>query len=186
MLGTVEDPLDISDPLSLVPRSVREYPGATNDSISIDDEFRDRCEEVVRGVAVRSKRKAPNDLSVDGHRQASVDTRKSGEIRVMLTGGGSLIPLYERSVVLAGRKLGPGGGLGLRMKSFGSPLTMEMPDSLVAPDLPRAAYHRLAVAYGLSYSVDNIGRYIPPSAIGDLTTWHRVEYEREFVGNELV
>ena len=45
---------------------------------------------------------------------------------------------------------------------------MRMPESLEAPELNPADYHRLAVAYGLSFPADEIGQVIPQSQIKDI------------------
>lgn len=42
------------------------------------------------------------------------------------------------------------------------------PDNLEAEELRSHEYHRLAVAYGLSFQFDDIGIIVPPSEIDDV------------------
>jgi hypothetical protein len=50
-----------------------------------------------------------------------------------------------------------------------APTTLTVPDNLLAPDLPRHAYDRLSVAYGLSYIPDDIGRILRMEETKDFT-----------------
>lgn len=94
-----------------------------------------------------------------------------------MCGGGSRIPLYVDAVREAGRTLAPGGWTGLRLKPFGIVPALEYPARLDAPALRRADFHRIAVAYGLSYTVDNIGRFTLPSEIEPEPRWWLVDFE---------
>ena len=48
------------------------------------------------------------------------------------------------------------------------PSQLPKPPNLETADIPPRDYHRMSVAYGLSFSRIDIGEIIPPAAIDDL------------------
>ena len=68
--------------------------------------------------------------------------------------------LYQQVPKLAEKRL----GRERKLKSF----TLPMPNGLEAEYLGVDDYHRVAVAYGLSYTIDSIGQFISPSEIDDM------------------
>lgn len=61
---------------------------------------------------------------------------------------------------------------------------LEFQARLETPGLRRADFHRVAVAYGLSFTVDSIGRFTPPSEVEPELRWWLVEFEDHRVGND--
>ena len=55
------------------------------------------------------------------------------------------------------------------------PRSLPMPQGLAAEGLDPRQYHRLAVAYGLSFFFDDIGRIVPPSKIEDIEKTERIK-----------
>ncbi len=51
---------------------------------------------------------------------------------------------------------------------------LSKPDNLEAEELNPSHYHRIAVACGLSFFYDNIGRTVPPSSIEDIDKFERI------------
>lgn len=169
--------LGLRSPLDPIPRSYRDYTGANGAAEEVDRRFGAETEKMVRGVAWRAKQKQRSGLVAEEEKQGGLKRVKPGEIRVLMCGGGSGIPLYEEAVRAAGKALGPGGKTGLYLKPFGIVPGLDFPGRLDAPGLPRREFHRVAVAYGLSYSVDNIGRFTPPSEIEPEPRWWLTEFE---------
>jgi hypothetical protein len=168
---------DLETPLRPIPKSWRQYPGANGPAEAVDRQFREEAEGVVRRTASQAKQKQRSGLVVEVERVRGLERVRDGEIRVLMCGGGSAIPLYEGAVRGAAEKLcyGRHGSLGL--KPFRIVPGLEVPRRLDAPQLPKKDFHRIAVAYGLSYSVDNIGRYTPPSELQPEPRWWATEFE---------
>ena len=169
--------LGLNSPLEPIPFSYKSYSGANDAAREIDTWFGAETEKTVRTVAVRAKQKQRSGLVVEVEKQRGIERVKEGEIRVLMCGGGSTIPVYMDAVRAAGRELAPGGKTGQRLKPFGIVPGLEYPARLDAPGLRRADFHRVAVAYGLSFSVDNIGRFSPPSEIEPEPRWWLADFE---------
>ena len=78
----------------------------------------------------------------------------------MLCGEGSKTSLYKPISELAEKRFQPGSIL--------KPFTLPMPSGLEAEYVGTDDYHRVAVAYGLSYTIDSISKFISPSKIDDI------------------
>ena len=59
------------------------------------------------------------------------------------------------------------------------------PDNLHAPKLLPSEYHRLAVAYGLSFRCDDIGEYQEGTDIGEDEHMTRKHWQDVYVGAEV-
>ena len=59
------------------------------------------------------------------------------------------------------------------------------PETLLAEGLYARDYHRLSVAYGLSFSFDDIGKIVPPSEIGDIPLV-KTNRKYDFIAKEMV
>jgi hypothetical protein len=169
--------LGLEDSLAPIPRSFREYPGANGAAEQVDQWFGAETEKAVRIVASRAKQKQRSGLVVEVEKERGIERIKPGEIRVLMCGGGSALPLYVDAVRKAGIALAPNGSTGLRLKPFGIVPGLEYPARLQASGLRRTDFHRIAVAYGLSYSVDNIGRFTPPSEIEPEPHWWLADFQ---------
>jgi hypothetical protein len=149
--------VDAADPLAPVPGKARDCLPKEAELSRIDEEFERECEIKLGRVVYRAKQKAPNDIS-------EPDDRPGEAINVMVGGGGMFHSLYQEAIRKAGENAAPGGKLGLRVRRFD---VVKIPrDSNLRPrDLPEEVWCRLAIAYGLSYRYEDIGEYVPPSAV---------------------
>jgi hypothetical protein len=83
---------------------------------------------------------------------------------VFICGGGGKLISYREMISARGTKISSGRDdfKGFDIKEI------PKPDQLEAPQLPPKGYDRLAVAYGLSFTSDEIGKVIPQSKISDI------------------
>ncbi|MFI3220495.1 MAG: hypothetical protein QX189_15450, partial [Methylococcales bacterium] len=82
---------------------------------------------------------------------------------LFICGGGSQIAIYKDAVNDWSKKLQKN----LRLCGFSSKSLSE-PRNFEAPDLPPNSFHRMAVAYGLSFPPEEIGKIIPKSEIPNI------------------
>ena len=150
-----------ADPLKPIPRTASECLPADSDLEEIDSAFSERCCKGIGAVVYNAKLKAPKEISV-------TDADPSACVRVMLSGGGVGLPLYQDVVRISGERAAPGGGQGLLVRPF-KIVPIPKPSDLQSQDLPEEAWGRLAVAYGLSYRFEDIGEFVPPSAVLRMT-----------------
>ncbi|MBY0436885.1 MAG: hypothetical protein K2W80_01750 [Burkholderiales bacterium] len=151
----------VSDPSRPIPAKLRDYIPSDAELERIDADFAERCVCAIGATVYQAKRKAPNDLSV-------AENDPTARLQVLCSGGGIEHPLYRESLKEAGRRAAPGGGQGLRIRPFEDVL-IPRPAQLDPPDLPAESWKRLAVAFGLSYRYEDIGEFVPPSAVAPLS-----------------
>jgi hypothetical protein len=147
----------VSDPSRPIPATVRDCIPPDAELEQIDADFAERCACKIGATVYQAKLKAPDDLSV-------ADGDPTARIQVLCSGGGIEHSLYRESLNEAGRRAAPGGGQGLRVRSF-EHVPIPRPAQLDPPDLPDESWKRLAVAFGLSYRFEDIGEFVPPSAV---------------------
>ena len=119
----------------------------------IDKDFKTKCREIVGDVLKKTKAK----------RDPNSHVWKSF-LPVFLCGGGSSEEIYIDMVEELSRSLKASH---VSFSGF-RPLDIPMPDNLYAPEIPPNEYKRLAVAYGLSFSPDEIGEVVPESKVEDI------------------
>lgn len=92
---------------------------------------------------------------------------------VFICGGGARNPIYKDLIESLGSKIAES------LTNFNefSIKAIPQPQKLNAPELPHNEYDRLAVAYGLSFTSDEIGKVIPESKVSDI---HREKKENRF------
>lgn len=146
-----------ANPLKPIPPTAKDCLPEDGELVQIDSHFMDKCAKKLGSVIYNAKLKDPKGISID-------DSDPSGRIRVMLSGGGVGLPLYQEAVRLSGERAAPGGGQGLRVRPFSIEPIPKPPDFL-PHELPQGAWERLAVAFGLSYRYEDIGDFVPPSAV---------------------
>jgi hypothetical protein len=149
-----------SDPLAPVPQTARGCLPSEQQLLQIDAEFAERCVLRLGSVVYHAKKKSPHDLSVR-------DDGPSEPISVLISGGGASLELYREVIRKAEQNAGPGGRQGLRIRPFRNVPIPEPPD-LRPTGLPAELWRRLAIAYGLSYRKDDIGKFVPESAVPDM------------------
>ncbi|MBX3648628.1 MAG: hypothetical protein KF766_13250 [Rhodocyclaceae bacterium] len=146
-----------ANPLKPIPPTARDCLPEDGELEQIDSQFTLKCAKKLGSVIYNTKMKDPKGISVD-------DSDPSACIRVMLSGGGVGLPLYQETVRLSGERAAPNGGQGLRVRPF-SIEPIPKPTDFQSPELPQNAWERLAVAYGLSYRYEDIGEFVPPSEV---------------------
>ncbi|MCY4641143.1 MAG: hypothetical protein OXC41_00340 [Gammaproteobacteria bacterium] len=81
-------------------------------------------------------------------------------MRVFITGGGSACDVYRNSVEQSFRNIGT------------LPLFTTFPVlENAAGRMGQESFHRVSVAFGLSYDAESIGKIIPPQDIEDMPLW---------------
>ena len=95
--------------------------------------------------------------------------KRNEKLRVFICGGGGQDPFYEKKVVRKVEKV-----LDDMLQAFGGfniqpipcPKEIEWPAGI---EIKKENYHRIAVAYGLSLSSDDVGHIVPPGQVGDIS-----------------
>jgi len=160
------------DPVSPIPDKVTEYrpphSSLKKEYVKSDDEYRRRCFRAVWNtlVEVRTRRypRAP---------------RWRDEFPVFIAGGASEMPSYRQMIDSVSERLKElyQGCQGL------CTLSLRKPESLQA-DVNDNDYHRLAVAWGLSFPDTDIGSVTRPAEISDVPPRDRTDWQDRFVRKE--
>jgi hypothetical protein len=136
----------MEDPGQPVPRHVKSYlSGQLKTLVSAPDEpdtaMAGRCRQALQGqVSALWRQKATHQRSW-----------KEG-LPIFVTGGGCTIPVYQQAIRDVSRRWEVFAGVApFRL------MTLAPPPDIESPSLPPAQYHRLSVAYGLSYPAEEIG-----------------------------
>lgn len=159
------------DPLRRMPDSLAEYhPGCACASRDVDDEL---AMEAVRAVMKHL-------VNIKTRRDRNSARWREG-LPVFLCGGGSSMSLYGEVVKTANRRLRStmlGSGLRVRV--------LPKPERLANDDVIEEIYHRLSVAYGLSFDALDIGEITPPGEIEDIPRPRRRDPDIGFVSKDQV
>jgi hypothetical protein len=144
---------DTYDPLMPVGEALKDYhPGCSCMAPDVDTEFCRRATGAVMRHLIDLKR-----------RRDPLSRRWATGLPVFLCGGGSGMDLFRGLVNDADtrfRSTMMARGLLLR--------TLPKPEHLINTDVGEALFHRLSVAYGLSFDALNIGRISPPHETPDV------------------
>lgn len=161
----------ISETLEPVPESYNNYVPPQSDIPNFDETFIKKATIPITKVIVKTKRdRDPNSEAwVNG-------------LPLFLCGGGSLAKFYsEKLLNNVIKSMDNFVWEGFRLKQI------PIPEKLEAYGLRSNEYHRLAVAYGLSFQYDNIGIIVPPSEIDDILPEPRRDiYEGRFIDRDLI
>lgn len=167
-----------AEPMLALPRRFDEWvhsePGVQAGLREVDEAFLREC-HVQIGEVVRAVRRT---------RDPNAAAWREG-VPVFLCGGGRAADFVYATAIRrldAGLAKGIADWPGLRI------LRLDRPggERLVAPGLPSAQYHRLAVAWGLSIPQDDIGKPIRPTEIPDIVTSPKMAKLADFVGPDQV
>lgn len=115
------------------------------------------------------------------HRDPNSEVWKNG-LPVFICGGGRRLANYREMIDDRGKKIAKNHSdfRGFEVKDI------PKPDQVEAPNLSHGDYDRLAVAYGLSFTADEIGQIIPESKLGDIQkTTIRVSCEDRYVSKDM-
>lgn len=165
-----------AEPLKPIPTTAQECIPPKGAVENVDAEFAERCTIKLGAVIARAKNKAPPELSVPEH-------GPPGSMQVILSGGGVHLPLYRNVIEESGRRAAPGGRQGFRVKPFQT-MQVPSPQDLRGPVMTPADWQRLEVAYGLSFQIDDIGDFVPPSALSNPPPLPRRDPGSEFITND--
>ncbi len=142
-----------------------------DDTRSLDREFYRKCKSAIHETLhYLRKRKYPNA------------PEWTTGITCFICGGGKNITFYSEAVMEVDTWLRDNGrSAGLIVEE------LPAPDNLDIGGLKEAEYHRIAVAYGLSFPHYDVGKIIPPSEIEDVPSAdHADDYRDKYVGKEQV
>jgi hypothetical protein len=165
-LGEVMKSADPDRPLPEMSDYAPKVPNAT----AVDARFQSECSSVIARVVKYTRLK----------RNPNATEWQTG-LPVFFCGGGASYDVYQRATTDAAQRLAAIKVAGL------SPMALPKPQNLEAPGLLNEQYHRLAVAYGLSFSHLDIGRTVPPAELEDiaLDASHR-DTTTAFVSKDMV
>lgn len=171
LTGSDGDECVAYDPLMPVKETLDDYhPGCSCTPPDVDAEFCRRATGVVMRHLIDLKR-----------RRDPLSRRWTTGLPVFLCGGGSGMDLFHRLVNDADarfRATTTARGLLLR--------TLPKPEHLLNDDVGEALFHRLSVAYGLSFDALNIGRVSPPHETEDVPPPPRRRIEDAFISKDQV
>lgn len=123
--------------------------------LECDDSFLNECKEIIGKVIKNTKHQRDPNSNV-----------WQTELQVFVCGGGGRLSLYREAIDELGQNCSRAWnhfrGFAIR--------DIPQPDQLEAPDLSHEEYDRLAVAYGLSFTSDEIGEVIPESMVSNINT----------------
>jgi hypothetical protein len=163
-----KDCLDILNPIPDFPSGY--IPEFKRDLAHIDDGFlRDVCKPVRGVVAFTKTQRDPNSEKwVEG-------------LPIFLCGGGSHMEFYSKQMV---EQVEKEVSKNFIWKGFRRS-TIPKPENLKAEGLRSRDYHRLSVAYGLSFPYDDIGVIVPPREVDDVVRPKTIR-EYEFISKDQV
>ena len=134
-------------------------------------EFVGQCNLTIRSVvSYTNSTRDPNDGS----------WKAGGELPVFLTGGGAKNDLHRNVVEsLEPWLISRTGNSGIRLLDLPAPRSLDCPE-------PISDFGRLAVAWGLSYPPDQIGKIEPMSEIEDILPTTAVDWRDGYVSKDQV
>jgi hypothetical protein len=159
------------DPLIPVGEALRDYhPGCPCKPPDIDAEFSHRAVGIVMGHL----------MDLRGRRDPRSQRWKTG-LPVFLCGGGSGMRLFRKVVDDANTRF-----CSATMARGILRRTLPRPEHLVNDDVGDSLFHRLSVAYGLSFDALDIGGISPPHESPDLPRPRRKDPEDRFISKDQV
>lgn len=159
----------IDETLAQIPRSHEDYVPPEADLDEVDRDFLDKAKRAISRVAAITYTK----------RDPNAQEWKSG-VPLFLCGGGSNLSIFSEQLIKEVEE----NLSGYKMAKFKTRF-LSKPDNLQADGLLKNEYHRLAVAFGLSFFYDDIGKTVPPSQMKDV---ERIEKIRvvDYIGKDMV
>lgn len=110
--------------------------------------------------------------------KAAGGTAKGSRTQFLLSGGGRTIALYNKFIELINS---PNSNSQLRLHS----ILMGVPKALQAQHIGTSEFHRLSVAYGLSFST--IGSIVTSDMLKDAPiNTHHINYQNFYIGKEMM
>lgn len=173
LVSAIHSRFDPHDLLRPGPDDIREMLPTPEERDAIEREFSEACRRVIADVLIKTKTEKAS-------REPQFQIEDPAPLPVFVAGGGSLMRFYDQAIKAMEKSLH-------RNVIFGAFDIQKIPRPrrFEAHGLPDAAYHRLAVAYGLSFRFMDLGAVIPPSRISDMSPL-RPTQRPEFVGKDMV
>jgi len=168
---------NLNDATLPVPTTLEEYgtmlPGSErrrilNALVQFMDKLNNKTGYVIRKVVYYTKK-----------RRDPLSSRWKEGLPVFICGGGSILKFYH-DVIRDSEKCLKGIGC----KRF-KMLKLPHPERLHAKGLSPHDYHRIAVAYGLSFPIEDIGKIIPPSEVEDIIPEDK-RIEVEYISKDMI
>jgi len=161
----------IDDLRAAIPQTHQDYTPPPIHLSDIDDQFAQKALVAITRVLVKTYAK----------RDPNAVEWKTG-VPLFICGGGSYLSLFKEELIKSAEN---------RLKNYNwkgfRPLELPKPNELKADGLDPRQYHRLAVAYGLSFLFEEIGHIIPPSDLEDLPKEEkRRELEEKYISKDMV
>jgi len=161
----------IDDLHATIPQSHQGYMPPPVKLADIDDQFAQKALVPITRVAVKTY----------AIRDPNAEEWKTG-LPLFICGGGSYLILFKKELVRRAEH---------RLKNYKwsgfRPLELPKPEELKADALDPRQYHRLAVAYGLSFLFEDIGHIVPPSELQDIPKEDkRTALEDKYVSKDMV
>lgn len=151
---------ELEDATLPVPNTLQEYgsllPASESERIlkelsQFDEKLNNEISYVVCKIVSETKK-----------RRDPLSSRWRDGLPVFICGGGSILKFYRDAITESED----------RMKTIGcacfKAFDLPQPEGLQAKGLDPSNFHRIAVAYGLSYPFEDIGKIIPPSDVEDI------------------
>jgi hypothetical protein len=148
------------------------HPSCSCDPPDVDAEFSRKATRVIMSHLMDLRK-----------RRDPLSERWSTGLPVFLCGGGSEMKLFRKAVKDADRRLrSVTTARGLLVRP------LPRPEQLVNDDVERLLFHRLSVAYGLSFNAPDIGRISAPHETPDVPPppRQRPRPEERFISKEQV
>ena len=159
LTGWLEKLKEMGDSMAWIPNNHEGYAPPRIPLIDVDKGFIARAVvPITRVFAISRKRRDPN----------AREWQRG--VPLFLCGGGSELSIFNEDLLQKSEeRLRNFNWGGFRFQS------LPKPDELKADGLTHRSYHRLAVAYGLSFFFEDIGKIVPPSEIEDVGPNERIK-----------
>jgi hypothetical protein len=165
---------DVDDPLSNIPEEAEDYIPSDTEITELvkiaDDRFKEESKKILYQTLhdLRSKRDPRSP-------------RWSDVFPVFICGGANGMPIYKEitSGIDGWLRHHVSSSQGARQTS------LKKPESLVA-EISHEFYHRLAVAWGLSFESFNVGTYSRPSEIENIPKRNKKDIGGAYIGKDMV
>ena len=149
---------------------IPDIPSIRNYSLNLQDDMMAESVQMITEIMVHAITKK-NNLAIEWETA----------LPVAITGGGKSIMFYQELVKRVHDRIRT-----IKFNKFVDRI-IETPSDLTAPDLPPNLYHRMQIAYGLSFRPLDFGAIINKDEIEDLKFEVQVvDYSDKYVGQEMV
>ena len=184
----LENLFDPDDPLYVIEGDVKLYvPPCEKLEKNFHKKLEERLNDVERAFADKCERLLKRIFEALKKRRDPDSSRWSEDFPIFLCGGARGMPIYHEVIsgvekwLIEWERSFVNSPTGVRLISLPKPEFLEA-------EIDNEFYHRLAVAWGLSYQSYNIGTYKLPSEIEDFSPLHRSvrDIDKDYVSKDMV